>query len=149
MLFRSPLIAIFALSALISGSLIPAIDKVTHGVPSLGVRNPKNLAETVSGNASTPRTPGKLRIVENSGICGWVILFVTHPLTYSLSWKKLRQVSIRLRDMVILLRIKASGLYSTQILPLFLTCDPSTGFGFLRHAKTLTVHPSSRGSMAA
>jgi hypothetical protein len=117
MLFRSALIAIFALSALISGSLIPTMDEVTRGVPSLGARN--NLAETVSGNASTPRTPGKLRIVENSGICGWVILFVTHPLAYSLSWKKLRQVSIRLRDMVTLLGIKASGLYSFQVFPRF------------------------------
>jgi hypothetical protein len=119
MLFRSALIAIFALSALISGSLIPAIDEVIRGIPSLGARNPKNLAGTVSGNASTPRTPGKLRIVENSGVCGWVILFVTHPLAYSLSWKKLRQVSIRLRDMVTLLGIKASGLYSFQVFPRF------------------------------
>jgi hypothetical protein len=149
MLLHSILITILTLPVLISGSQISAIDGVTGGVPARDARNFKNLARAVSRDTSTPRTPGKLRVVENSGLCGEVILLLHILLAYSHSWKKLRQVSIRLRDMVTLLRTKASGLYSPQVFPLFLTCDPSTGFGFLPHAKTPTMLPSSRGSMAA
>ncbi|KAN0107693.1 alpha/beta-hydrolase [Russula decolorans] len=49
MFFRSALVTILALPALVNGGLIPA--------------------RAVSGNASTPPTPGKLRVVENSGVC--------------------------------------------------------------------------------
>jgi len=45
------------------------VDGVIDGVPSPGAHNFKNLARAVSGNASTPPTPGKLRVVENSGVC--------------------------------------------------------------------------------
>ncbi len=79
MLLRSTLIAILTLPVLISGSQIPAIDGVTGGVPARDARNFKNLARAVSRDTSTPRTPGKLRVVENSGICGEVILFAIHP----------------------------------------------------------------------
>jgi hypothetical protein len=70
MLFRSALVAILALPALINGNQIPTLDGVIGGVPSPGAHNFKNLAGAVSGNASTPPTPGKLRVVENSGVCG-------------------------------------------------------------------------------
>lgn len=70
MLFRSALVAILALPALISGSQIPTLDGVIGGVPSPGAHNFKNLAGAVSGNPSTPPMPGKLRVVENSGVCG-------------------------------------------------------------------------------
>jgi hypothetical protein len=70
MLLSSTLVAIFALPALINGGQIPVVDGVIGGVPSPGARNFKNLAGAVSGNGSTPLTPGKLRVVEKSGVCG-------------------------------------------------------------------------------
>ena len=70
MIFSSVLVTILALPALISGGQIPAVDGIIGGVPSPGVHNFKNLAGAVSGNVSTPPTPGKLRVVENSGVCG-------------------------------------------------------------------------------
>ena len=63
MLLRSMLVAMFALPALISGGQIPVVNG------TIGVRGVRALPET----ASTP-TPGKLRVVENSGVCGGVIL---------------------------------------------------------------------------
>ena len=86
MLFHSVLVTILALPALISGDQIPAVNGVIGGVPSPGARNYKNRAGAVSRDAPTPLTPGKLRVAENSGICGGVILFVTHPLSYSHFW---------------------------------------------------------------
>ena len=107
MLLSSTLIAIFALSALINGGQIPVVDGVIGGVSSPGAHDFKNLARA----ASTPRTPGKLRVLENSGVCGGVIQFefVAIPC-YSHISQKLRLVSIRLPDMVTWLRIRASGL---------------------------------------
>ena len=107
MVLSSTLIAIFALPALINGGQIPAVDGVTGGVPSSGAHDFKNLA----GATSTPRTPGKLRVVENSGVCGALISFeiVTIPC-HSHFWQKLHLVSIRPPDMVTWLRIRASGL---------------------------------------
>jgi hypothetical protein len=70
MLLISALAAIFALPTLINGGQIPVVDGVIGGVPSPGAHNFKNLAGAVSSNASTPPTPGKLRVVENSGVCG-------------------------------------------------------------------------------
>ena len=64
---------VFALPALINGGQIPVVDGVIGGVPPVpgpGAHEFKNLASAVPGNASTPRTPGKLRVVENSGVCG-------------------------------------------------------------------------------
>jgi hypothetical protein len=73
MLLRSTLITILTLPVLISGSQIPAVNGVIGGVPAPDARNVKNLAR------ATPPTPGKLRVVENSGVCGEVILFAIHP----------------------------------------------------------------------
>ena len=83
MLFCSALVTILALPALISGDQVSAVDSdgVIGGVPS-GARDFKNLARAASGDASTP-IPGKLRVVENSGVCGGVILFVLCPHLYS------------------------------------------------------------------
>ena len=108
MLFRSVLVTILALPALISGNQILAVNGVTGGVPS-GAHNFKNLPRAVSGDTSTPPTPGKLRLVENSGVCGEVICSLC-VLCHSHFWQKLRPVSIRLPDMVTWLRIRASGL---------------------------------------
>lgn len=96
MLLSSTLIAIFALPALIiGGGQIPVLDGVIGGVASPGAHDFKNLV----GATSIPRTPGKLRVVENSGICGGVIFFVITPC-HSRFWQKLHPVSIRLPDMV-------------------------------------------------
>jgi len=102
MLLRSTLVVMFALPALISGGLVRR-GRLAHDF--------KNLPRD---DASTPpsRTPGKLRVVENSGVCGEVILLVMHPLSYSHFSQKLPRVSIRLPDMVICRRIRASGLCS-------------------------------------
>ena len=62
------LVAIFALPALIYGGQVPVVDGVTGGVP-YGAHDYTNPA----GVTSTPLTPGKLRVVENSGVCGEVI----------------------------------------------------------------------------
>ncbi|KAF8500344.1 alpha/beta-hydrolase [Russula emetica] len=69
MLLSSTFVALFALPALINGGQIPVIDGVIGGVSSPGAHNFKNLAGAVSSNTSTPLTPGKLRVVENSGVC--------------------------------------------------------------------------------
>ena len=95
MLLRSTLFAVFALPTLISGRLVRRPDDHDYRL--------KTLPRAVSGDALTRRTPGSLRVVENSGVCGRVILFVMHPspLSCSLFLQKLRRVSIRLRDTVI------------------------------------------------
>jgi hypothetical protein len=79
MLFRSALVTILTFPALICGSQIPAVDGVIGGVPSPGAHNYKNLARAVTGNASTPPTPGKLRVVR---ILEYVVghLLALHPL---------------------------------------------------------------------
>ena len=79
MLLRSTLVAIFALPTLISGGQIPVVDGVIGGVPSPSAHDFKDLAGSVSGNVSTPPTPGKLRVVENSGVCGRSFCFPRIP----------------------------------------------------------------------
>ena len=98
MFLRSALVTIFALPALISGGLI---------------------SRGSGPGDSSACTPGKLRgVVENSCICGGVLLFNMHPLSYSQFWQR-NQVSIRLPDMVTWLRIRVSGLYLTPGFSLF------------------------------
>ena len=74
MLLLSALIVISALPALISGSQIPIVNQVTGGGP-----HPNDgtfrAAKEASANSAPARTPGKLRVVENSGVCGAVILY--------------------------------------------------------------------------
>jgi hypothetical protein len=69
MLLRSVLLTIFALPTLINGGQFPILNGVIGGVPSPGVHDSKTRRETFSTTGLTP-TPGKLRVVENSGICG-------------------------------------------------------------------------------
>ena len=82
MLLRSTLFAMFALPAvpaLISSSQFPVVPRRRN------VHGFKKLARAVSGDAQTPRTPGNLRVVENSGVCGGVILFgsAMHPVVFT------------------------------------------------------------------
>ena len=50
---------------------IPVVDGVIGGVPSPTSKFAELLAIPQVANVVT--TPGKLRVVENSGICGWCI----------------------------------------------------------------------------
>jgi hypothetical protein len=81
MLLRFVLVAISALPALISGNQIPVTNGVIGGVPSSNTRNLKTPKRALSKDIPAT-TPGKLRVVENSGVCGAIILFTTHPLSY-------------------------------------------------------------------
>ena len=70
MLPRSVLVtSIFALPALISANQFPIFNGVVDGVPYPHVHDCESPKETFSNIGSTPTT-GKLRVVENSGICG-------------------------------------------------------------------------------
>ena len=149
MLLRSTLITILTLPVLISGSKIPAIDEVIRGVPASDAPNFKNLARAVPRDTSTPPTPGKLRVVENSGICGEVILFAVHPSGIFTLLEETTSGVYQASGYGDIAANKSIWFVLTSGLPTIFTCDPSTGFGFLPHAKTLTRHPSSRGSMAA
>ena len=83
MFLRSALVTIFALPALISCGEFPVVDGVIGGVPSGDAHQTLTLGGSGSGDSSA-RTPGKLRgVVENSGICGGVLFFNTHLLSYS------------------------------------------------------------------
>jgi hypothetical protein len=76
MLLRSALVTILALPVLISGYQVPTVDGVIGGIPSGDTSKPKTLKEAASIDAATTPTPGKLRVVENSGVCGGYSLFV-------------------------------------------------------------------------
>lgn len=84
MLLHCVLITIFALPALISGAeagQFPTINGVIGGVPPPDARTFKTLSKAFE-NAASPTTPGKLRVVENSSVCGTVMFFTTHSLSY-------------------------------------------------------------------
>ena len=74
-------IFVFPGPALISGNQIPIVNGVIGGVSSSDSRTFKTTKRAFSNDAPA-RTPGKLRVVENSGVCGAVILFTTHPVSY-------------------------------------------------------------------
>lgn len=74
MLIRSALVLAFALPTLTGGKISP-IDDVIRGVGSPGAGTVKALRESDNTISLTP-TPGKLRVVENSGVCGRSILIV-------------------------------------------------------------------------
>jgi len=81
MLVRSVLLSIFALpAALIRGQQIPVIDGVIGGVPSSDASGAKTQKATVFIDANP--TPGKLRVVEKSGVCGGY-LFAGHTISES------------------------------------------------------------------
>ena len=69
MLVRSVLLSTFALpAAFISGQQIPAVDGVIGGVPSYYASGEETQKAAAFIDANS--TPGKLRVVENSGVCG-------------------------------------------------------------------------------
>jgi hypothetical protein len=137
MLLRSTLVVVFALPALISGGQIPVVNRTIggHGVPRArrDSLDPRALAEAVSGDAS--RTPGKLRVVENSGVCGGSFCSLCILCHIHIFRQKLRRVSIRLPDMVICLRIRASGLCSLLSVPSVFICVPPNRFWFFAARK--------------
>ena len=82
MLLPSVFLVISLLPRLISASSqFPSVNGVIGGVPHNNALTSKTLNETLA-NDSSSRTPGKLRVVENSGVCGAFILCMTHPLSY-------------------------------------------------------------------
>ena len=113
MLVLSVLALVFVLPTVVTGR-IPLLNGVVGGVGSSYLSKVKTLRETVDANTPA-RTPGKLRVVENSGICGKCSLFRT--LSCSQFWQKLRHMSIKPLDMVTSLRTRASGLCCTSRFP--------------------------------
>ena len=81
-MFLPVLVAIFALPALTSGSQFPIADGVIGGVPSPDTCNLKIQKGAFFSNYAPTPTPGKLRVVENSGICGGVFFFTTLPRSF-------------------------------------------------------------------
>jgi hypothetical protein len=70
MLFLSALVSALALPALISGK-VPLVDGVIGGVRPQDSNKIKSPNEDATTSTNAPaRTPGKLRVVENSGVCG-------------------------------------------------------------------------------
>jgi hypothetical protein len=79
MLVRSALVLAFALPALISGK-VPLVDGVIGGVRDQNVNKLKLLDEGATTSTNAPaRTPGKLRVIENSGVCGRCLVVCGEP----------------------------------------------------------------------
>ena len=76
MFVLSVLALLFVLPSAVTGR-IPLVDGVIGGVGSLDLSKVNTLKDAVDANA-TARTPGKLRVVENSGVCGKCVLFRGH-----------------------------------------------------------------------
>jgi len=68
MFVLSVLAFVFVLPTVVTGR-IPLVDGVFGGVPHLELGKVTTLKGAVDANAPA-RTPGKLRVVENSGVCG-------------------------------------------------------------------------------
>ena len=66
----------FVLPTVVTGS-IPLVDRVIGGVRSPDSSKVKTLKGAVDASAPA-RTPGELRVVEHSGICGECSLFSSH-----------------------------------------------------------------------
>ena len=153
MIFRFALVTIFALPALIRGGQIPVVDGVIGGVPSGDAHNSSYKTLTGSGSGDPSCTPGKLRgVVENSCICGRVLLFTNPPppvIFTALAEKKGVYQASGYGDV-------APGKSVWFVLHLTLgslrffifICVPPTGSGSLPHVITPTRLPSLRGSMA-
>jgi hypothetical protein len=127
MLVLSALVLALALPAQISGR-VSLIDGVIGGVlpRDANTAEPPNGTATTSTNAPA-RTPGKLRVVENSGVCGKCFSVCGRNLeSYSQFWQKLRQVFIKLPDMATCLPMRACGL-----------CCTSAGLPFDSHERSI------------
>jgi hypothetical protein len=84
MLLLFVLITVSVFPGLISGTQFPTINGVIGGVPSSDARTSKILsASGAFANDASPTTPGKLRVVENSGVCGAFVFHTTYPLSCS------------------------------------------------------------------
>lgn len=76
---------------------VPIIEGVLGDVP----RSPSITSTTFTARGaelSNVTTPGKLRVIENSGVCG-ILLILASQLTLKISMQKLLQASFRLPDM--------------------------------------------------
>jgi hypothetical protein len=76
MLGPTALLTILALPTLINAKQFPVVNDVIGGVPSPDAINPtsiKALEEAAAVGGASTTTPGKLRVVENSGVCGTCI----------------------------------------------------------------------------
>ena len=145
MLVLSVLALVFVLPTVVTG--IPLVNGVISGVGSSYLSRVKTLREAADANAPA-RNPGKLRVVENSGICGecgclgatsvFTILAETTPHVYQASGYG---------DLAANESIWFALCFEVPFS--IFTNIPSTGSGFLLHARTLKLLPSSRGSMAA
>jgi hypothetical protein len=99
MLVRSALVLALVLPALVSGKF-PVVGEVIGGVrPADDASELKTPKESVAAADAPARTPGKLRVVENSGVCGKVHFVLWSPPSHSQIRQKLRQVSIKPPDM--------------------------------------------------
>ena len=68
MLVLSVLALVFVLPTVVTGR-VPLVDGVIGGVGPSDLSHVKSLKDAVDVN-STAQTPGKLRVVEKSGVCG-------------------------------------------------------------------------------
>ena len=69
MLVLSVLALVFVLPTVLTGR-IPLFDGAIDGVGSSDLSEVKTLVKGAIDADATARTPGKLRVVENSGVCG-------------------------------------------------------------------------------
>jgi hypothetical protein len=76
MLIRSAFVLAFVLPTLIGAKKTSPMDGIKGGVGSPDAGTVKISRDSISSsqNISHARTPGKLRVVENSGVCGRSIL---------------------------------------------------------------------------
>ena len=147
MLLLSVLALAFVLPTVVNGR-IPVVDGVIGGVRSSDLSTVKTLKDAVDADA-TARTPGKLRVVENSGVCGKCGLFTStgHCRVNIFGRNYITCLSgVRIwrhrceREHLVCVALRAS-------LSIFVNIS-SKGSGFLLHATILTLLPSSHGSMA-
>ena len=143
----SVLALVFVLPTVVTGR-IPLVDGVIGGVGSLDLSNANTLKDAVDANR-TDRTPGKLRVVENSGVCGKHSLFRGHCRVYNfgrdhttcISSLWIRRHRCEQEHLVcVALRASLFDFYEHSI--------DRFCFFFL-HARTLKLLPSSHGSMVA
>lgn len=76
MFVLSVLALVFVLPSVVTGRMT-LVDGVIGDIDSSDLGKVKTLKDAVDANA-TARTPGKLRVVENSGVCGKCVLFRDH-----------------------------------------------------------------------
>jgi hypothetical protein len=73
MLGLTALLTILAIPTLINAKQVPFVDDTIRGAPFLGAINRTSIKEAAAVGGASTTTPGKLRVVENSGVCGTCI----------------------------------------------------------------------------